>query len=292
MNIKRRMIRAAVVSAAVFAALPLAACGNAKPVKSNLPPIERPAANAGWQQGEEAAAPAQPNASPVQNADVPAQGGYLETSGDTAHYYIDGTLQTGGIVGNDADGFYYADAQGNINLNYSDGVSVNGTDWCVVNGKATPVQSDEDKVLFAACQTTAKFTTPDMSAEEKLHACFDHIKSDFLEGSRRETPPEGTEWETDWPVTYANDLFVYGKGECFSYGAAYAYMGKAMGFTDCYACSSGIHGWAEIDGKYYDPEWDMHHNEYNHFGVLPTDPCDIDYSESVRDDEGWMRIKI
>ena len=93
-------------------------------------------------------------------------------------------------------------------------------------------------------------------------------------------------------MLYANDIFVYGKGDCFSYGAAFAYIGKAIGCTECYACNSGGHGWAEIEGKYYDPEWDMHHQEYNHFGVLPDDPCDVDYSNTLTEGVDWMHVLV
>ena len=69
-------------------------------------------------------------------------------------------------------------------------------------------------------------------------------------------------------------------------------MGKAIGYTEVYACNSGGHGWAEIEGKYYDPEWDMHHQEYNHFGVAPTDPNDVDYSGGISPGEPYMHVKV
>lgn len=127
-----------------------------------------------------------------------------------------------------------------------------------------------------------------MTRDEKLRACFDGIKNDYLEGVRHDPPYT----EIDWPVLYANDIFVYGKGDCFSYGAAFAYIGKAIGCSECYACNSGGHGWAEIEGKYYDPEWDMHHQEYNHFGVLPDDPCDVDYSNTLTEGVDWMHVLV
>ena len=42
-------------------------------------------------------------------------------------------------------------------------------------------------------------------------------------------------------------MFVDGAGNCFSYGAAFAYMAKAIGYKNVYCCNSGGHGWAEVD---------------------------------------------
>ena len=210
------------------------------------------------------------------------------SEGKKAYYLSGGALQKNGIVGSDSDGFYYADENGQIDLGYCDGVNFNGADWNVIEGKATKVESDSDKTLFSALKAVASCTDSKMTREEKLKKCFDYIKTSYLEGVRHDPPYT----EMDWPVVYANDLFVYGKGDCYSYGAAYAYMGRAIGYTEVYACNSGGHGWAEIEGKYYDPEWDIHHNEYNHFGVSPDDPCDVNYSGTLVMGSSWMRIKI
>ena len=67
---------------------------------------------------------------------------------------------------------------------------------------------------------------------------------------------------------------------------------RRIGYKEVYACNSGGHGWAEVEGKYYDPEWDMHHNDYNHFGVAPEDDCDVNYTRGLAPGEAWMRIKV
>ncbi|MBQ3298973.1 MAG: ubiquitin-like domain-containing protein [Ruminococcus sp.] len=210
------------------------------------------------------------------------------SDGKTAYYISGGEVQKGGIVGSENDGYYYADDSGVIDTGYCDGVNVGGVDWYVIEGRAGKAESDSDKTLHAACKAVAACTDSKMTREEKLRKCFDYIKTSYLEGVRHDPPYT----EMDWPIVYANDLYVYGKGDCYSYGAAYAYMGKAIGYTEVYACNSGGHGWAEIEGKYYDPEWDIHHNEYNHFGVLPDDPCDVNYSGTLVMGNAWMRIKI
>ena len=40
-----------------------------------------------------------------------------------------------------------------------------------------------------------------------------------------------------------------------SYAAAFAYLANAVGMKKVYVICSGGHGWAEIGGKVYDPDW-------------------------------------
>ena len=214
--------------------------------------------------------------------------GFVTVDGVSYYYNADGELQTGGIVGSDADGYYYADESGVIDTGYCNAVSFEGEDWNVIDGKATKVETESDRTLFYALEAVSQYTDSSMTREQKLRVCFDHLKEDYLEGVRHDPPYN----EMDWPVIYANDIFVYGKGDCFSYGAAFAYMAKAIGYTESYACNSGGHGWAEIDGLFYDPEWDMHHNEYNHYGVAPDDPNDVDYSGGIAPGAEWMHVKV
>lgn len=214
--------------------------------------------------------------------------GFVEAGNNTGFYFADGELKKGGIVGSDSDGYYYADDEGKIDLLYCDAVNANGADWNVIEGKATKVKDESDTTLNSALKAVAKCTNSKMNREEKLRAAFDYIKTAYLEGVPHDPPYK----EMDWPIVCANDLFINGKGDCYSYGAAFAYYAKAIGYTECYACNSGGHGWAEVDGKFYDPEWDMHHQEYNHFGVAPEDSCDVDYTRGLAPGAPWMRIKV
>lgn len=146
--------------------------------------------------------------------------------------------------------------------------------------------SDGNKTLEYAKAAVEKCTNSNMSREEKLKAAFDYLKSNYLEGVRRDDYRE-----PDWPEVYANDIFVYGKGDCFSYGAAFAYMAKAIGYTDAYACNSGGHGWAEVNGKVYDPEWSMHSNKYSYFGMSYDQECDVPYKTALGTAD-WMHIQV
>ena len=93
-------------------------------------------------------------------------------------------------------------------------------------------------------------------------------------------------------MIYANDILVNGAGDCYSYGAAYAYLAKAIGCDEVYACNSGGHGWAEVEGKVYDPEWSLHHSDYNYCGLSYDDKTDVNYKGGIAPGADWMRIKI
>ena len=205
-------------------------------------------------------------------------------------YYVNGVLQKDTIVGDETNGYYYVNASGDRDDGYCNGLTINGTKWNVIEGKATQVKDEWDEALHCACLDIGKCTDSSMTRDEKLRAAFEYIKDDnhYLEGVLHDPPYR----ELDWPVVCANDLFKEGMGDCFSYGAAFAFYGKACGFENCYACNSGGHGWSEINGKAYDPEWDMHHQEYNHFGVSPGDDCDVAYFTSLTDGVDWMYMKV
>ena len=217
-----------------------------------------------------------------------SQDGFVTENGKT-YYYKNGEKQVNAIVGSEEEGLYYADKDGVIDYGYCDGVNIDGADWNVINGKATLAESESDLTLNKACKAVAKCTNSSMTKKEKLKAAFDYIKTAYLEGVRHDPPYK----ELDWPILYANDIFVYGKGDCFSYGAAFAFFGKAIGCEECYACNSGGHGWAEIEGLVYDPEWDMHYPEYNHFAVdYENNDTDVNYKRGIAPGAPYMRVAV
>ena len=55
-------------------------------------------------------------------------------------------------------------------------------------------------------------------------------------------------------VSYAEDMFYRGHGDCFAFASAFAYLANAVGF-EAKVISSGGHGWAEIKGEVCDPNW-------------------------------------
>ena len=152
--------------------------------------------------------------------------------------------------------------------------------------KEKPAQTDAEKVYAAAKEAVAKCTNDGMTKEQKLRAAFDYLKNNYMEGIRRSDYRE-----MDWPVVYGTDMLINGKGDCFSYGASFAYMAKAIGCSDCYACNSGGHGWAEVEGKIYDPEWSRHSTNYSYFGMSYDEPCDVPYKGALGS-AAWMHVAV
>ena len=82
-------------------------------------------------------------------------------------------------------------------------------------------------------------------------ASFDYVKKQYTYYCWREF--RNTQ---DWEKDFAEDMFFRGgRGDCVSYAAAFAYLANAVGMKKVYVICSGGHGWAEIGGKVYDPDW-------------------------------------
>lgn len=213
--------------------------------------------------------------------------GMQTINGNKYYYNTSGVLQKNGIVGSDKDGWYYADKNGKIDFSYSNGITQNGKDWNVMSGKATRVKTKSDKTLFRALKVVAKVTNKSMSKSQKLKACFNYTKNAYKELNPRIPHYHGS----DWPIVYANDMFVDGAGNCFSYGAAFAYMAKAIGYKNVYCCNSGGHGWAEVDGLVYDPEWSRHHAK-DYYALNYNTTKDPNYKAAIASGYSWMHVKI
>jgi hypothetical protein len=69
-------------------------------------------------------------------------------------------------------------------------------------------------------------------------------------------------------------------------------MAKAIGYTNIYACTSGGHAWAEVNGLVYDPEWARHRNYSTYFGVSYNANLDVDYKSGIAPGKPWMHVKV
>ena len=236
--------------------------------------------------------------------------GYVTVNGKTYYYNAKGELEKNGIVGTKAEGYCYADKTGAIDYTFTgiaknangywyirkgkldftcrNGITYNGADWLVLNGKATKVRTEADKTFFRALKLVNKVTDSSMSKEKKLKTCFDYVKGAYTELNPRIPHYTGM----DWPIIYANDMFVNGAGNCMSYGAAFAFMAKAIGYENVYCCNSGGHGWAEIDGLIYDPEWSRHFFVHTYYALSYDTPVDNNYKGAISPGYPWMHIKI
>ena len=95
-------------------------------------------------------------------------------------------------------------------------------------------------------------------------------------------------------MIYANDMFAGPGGNCCSYAAAFAFMAKAIGYENVYACNSGGHGWAEVDGRVYDPEWSKRDGltAVTYYGLSYDQKCDVAYKKAISSNQPWMHVKI
>ncbi len=241
---------------------------------------------------------------------VAMQQGYVKIDGKTYYYDKNGVLQKNGLVGSSKEGWRYADKNGVVNYTYTGlasnsagtwylkngsldrtlrtAVTVGGTDYNVLNGKAYRVGTTKERTLFRALKIVDRVTDSSMSKSDKLYACWKHLRTAYGEHNPRIPHYHGE----GWAEMYANDIFVDGGGNCFSYGAAFAYLAKAVGYSNCYACNSGGHGWAEVEGLVYDPEWSMHNSGYTYYALSYDTPTDVRYKSAISAGEWWMHVAV
>ena len=237
--------------------------------------------------------------------------GYVTIDGATYYFTSSGEMLKDCLVGSSAEGFRYAGKDGKIDYHYT-GIAKNaygswyvengvfsfdvrkavtwgGNDWNILDGRAVKVTDEYDETLHRALKLVDKVCDSNMSKSDKLWKMFRYIQNAYVEMNPRIPHYHGDGWE----ILYANDMFVNGKGNCLSYGAEFAFIAKAIGYENVYACHSGGHGWAEIEGKVYDPEWGRHRFDNTYFGIdYNNNPTDNNYKAAIAPGYSWMRVKI
>lgn len=178
--------------------------------------------------------------------------------------------------------------------------------WCfVIDGYYTDdyaemYLTDEDaeaglKDVF--CQVYARsvvdhITDSYMSPSDKLWTCFEYVMSAY-ESTGNPRIPHYT--EEDWAAVYGYDMFgPTGGGNCFSFAAAFAYLAKACGCEEVYACNSGFHGWAEVDGLVYDPEQYHDTDDRKIYAFGYDNPVIDNYWDAISEwkEKSWMRVPM
>lgn len=120
-------------------------------------------------------------------------------------------------------------------------------------GKASKTSANlrKLKIMVEANRIMQSLTNAKMPKKQKLQKCFDYIVGKV----RNYRTFRSFSAFAGWDMTYAEDVFFRGGGNCFSFGAAFAYLANAVGYSNVKVISSGGHGWAEVNGKVYDPDW-------------------------------------
>ena len=137
------------------------------------------------------------------------------------------------------------------------------------SGVAMTADEQEDYLALSNARALLpELVNDQMTEAEKLKACFDWVlhKPYVTYRTFQQTA-------VYWPATYANDHFTRQGGDCHADAAAFAYLCRAMGYTDVWVCldSDGIraqgHSWAMVDGLYYDPLFAEAKDYASYFGV-------------------------
>lgn len=128
--------------------------------------------------------------------------------------------------------------------------------------KVTSANKDKIKALIMATELVEKVTKPTMTKAEKLKKCYNYcVKNIRYRGARKFQG--GQNWDAKYAINTIND----GHGNCYAYGATFAYIANAIGYKNAYAISSGGHGWAEVNNKVYDISWELVDKKHDYFGV-------------------------
>ena len=255
------------------------------------------------------------------NGDIPVGGttlffrdgrvnqGYVTIDGKMYYFNSRGELQKNGLVGSSAEGWRYADADGVVQLDYTGlasnsagtwyvtnglldrtlrtAVTVDGIDYLIINGKANLVQTEKQLTLFRAMQFVDRLTKPSQSRSAKLRTCFDYV----VENVEYAAPRIPDTHEEGWTELYANDVFLTESGNCFSFAASFAYLAKAIGYTNIYVCNNEYHGWVEVDGYVYDPQQSQY-NGADYFALTYDDSLIEGYESVIDTSVWWMHVKI
>lgn len=158
------------------------------------------------------------------------------------------------------------------------------TTYCdAYNGNA-----EHDATIDRAIAYLERCTNSSMSKSDKLYAAFNYLRDHTAEFNPR--IPHRRDY--GWEMLYANDIFLGRGGNCMSFGASFAFIARAIGYENVYACNTGGHGWAEVDGLVYDPEWDKNHGRHNiYYAVSYDNGKGVNY-KSIFGYGGYARVKI
>ncbi len=138
------------------------------------------------------------------------------------------------------------------------GIKLNAKGQAVSNLEKARLLTEANKIVFS-------ITNFKMSQKEKNKACFLYIRNK-------------TDWRNltsfrsdlkNWDQHYAGYAIYKGYGDCYTGGCGFAYLAAAAGAKKVYAESSGGHGWATIDGRFYDPNWSWAMRNVDDYFAVP-----------------------
>ncbi len=210
---------------------------------------------------------------------------WVKSKGYMFYYNEDGKKETGGIVEIGSkkyfftksgyqrtgwrqvgDDYYFFKVSDGKNGYMLKDTTVNGI-RLYKSGKAKMTDYARKKmpVLIKANRIRQSKTNANMTKSQKLKAVWKYLLKFQYRGSPKFA------YNKNFDITYASQMFRERHGSCYHYGAAFAYLANACGYSKCLAVSSGGHGWAEVDGYIYDPSWQLVDGKrYSYFHMSPS----------------------
>lgn len=124
-------------------------------------------------------------------------------------------------------------------------------------------------VMMKARWVVDNNTLPTDTKEEKRLKVFKWILSFPYKQHRKLKAIYDTTGNLD--VLFANDIFVYGSGDCVSESAALAFLFKEVGYNEVYFCHDTAHSWVMLDGHIYDPLFAEARDFEKNYDAVPYD---------------------
>jgi hypothetical protein len=121
----------------------------------------------------------------------------------------------------------------------------NGLMWRQADGQLVKPESDIMKLTAAVVESC---TTGRMTQKQQLKSCFDFLVN-AVSYERSMEEPTG-----NWPLAYATEMLENGKGNCYRYAAAFAYIARGLGY-ETKVCTGTVtsslggrtpHAWTEV----------------------------------------------
>ena len=175
------------------------------------------------------------------NGDGYIQVGLTYIDGKTYYLNANGTLTVGWLnIGEDLYFFY---DNGTMAVDTEIGPYKFGKD-----GKLISFLNPNSEMQTLIRGIVASVTNAEMTQMQKLEACYNYILKNCSYKRTYETP------SGDWTADYAKDILTTGKGNCYRYAAALAYLAKGVGFEtrvatgQISAARGGVtpHAWTEV----------------------------------------------
>ena len=120
-----------------------------------------------------------------------------------------------------------------------------GVKWKDAEGNTVEPDTDLKKLIASVLEAS---TTESMNQRQQLENAFNYLVSS-VSYERKMDVPIG-----NWTGSYATDMLLNGKGNCYGYAAAFAYIARGIGF-DSRVCSGMVqsslggktpHAWTEV----------------------------------------------